>query len=84
MLRDSQLEPWEELRAVLGSADAGRLKATLEALGPAETARAISRLERHEQRTLLTLLDPPDAADLMEEIPETQAVDLTHGTASIR
>jgi magnesium transporter len=73
---DASLEPWERLRRILEQGDAGTLVGFLDSLGPAETARAISRLEQEEQSRLLTLLDPADAAEVIEDVSPAQAVDL--------
>ncbi len=73
---DSMNRPWEPLREVLARDDRERLTSLLDELGPAETARAISRLSTAEQNRLLTMLAPADAADLIEEIPDAQAIGL--------
>lgn len=73
---DPTLESWERLRTILDAGDAATLGSFLDSLGPAETARAISRLERDEQSRLLTLLDPVVAAEVIEEVSATQAVEL--------
>ena len=69
-------KPWEDVRQHIASGDATGLLGFLDRLGPAETARAVSRLTVEEHGQMLTLLAAPDAADVIEEIPETQAVDL--------
>ena len=76
MASDTASQPWESLRQVIASGDAAQLMACLDHLGAAETARAISRLESSEQTELLTLLDPDDAADIVEEVPQANAADL--------
>ncbi len=68
--------PWEELHEILEARDAERLHDYLEQIGPAETARAISRMDQEYQTRLLLLLEPADAADLIEDIPDVQAIDL--------
>ena len=45
MAEDLTRNPWDELVEILESRDADRLHEFLEQIGPAETARAISRLE---------------------------------------
>ena len=76
MRLDSIDRPWEPMREIVSGGDVERLKSFLGELGPAETARAISRLSAGEQSRLLTMLAPEDAADVIEEIPEAQAADL--------
>jgi len=75
-LPDATLESWERLREILAAGDARALLDALASLGPAETARAISRLEQEERSRLLTLLDPADAADVIDDISDAQAIDL--------
>jgi magnesium transporter len=69
-------KPWEILKQVLVDDDSERLRQFLAGLSSAETARVISRLTHQEQQKLFLLLDPEDAADVLEEVPDTQAVDL--------
>jgi magnesium transporter len=69
-------KPWEIFKEVLADDDSEKLKQFLDNLSPAETARGISRLSHQEQQKLLLLLDPEDAADVLEDVPDTQAVDL--------
>ncbi len=71
-----QQEPWEQLRTVLQTGDVREVRAYLESLSPAETARALSRLHEEEQTHLLTLLPPEDAASLIEGLSDVQAADL--------
>ena len=56
--------PWEHLKEILSARDSESLKLFLNELSSAETARGISRLTSEEQRDLLILLDPGDAADV--------------------
>ena len=68
--------PWETLSALVAAADGAALKDFIDTLSPPETARAISRLTDAQQRGLLGLLSPGDAADVIEDISEAQAADL--------
>jgi magnesium transporter len=76
MSDETSASPWEQLSQILESGDPRPLQAFLEHIGPAETARAISRLSQEDRNRLLTLLDPTDAADVIEDVSEAQAVDL--------
>lgn len=76
MAEESARNPWEELHKILAARDPHRLHDYLEGIGPAETARAISRMDQEDQTRLLLLLEPADAADLIEEVPDVQAIDL--------
>lgn len=74
--RPSSDRPWVEIAGIVAARDAARLQSFIDALSPAEVARAISRLRPEEQTALLTLLDSGEAADLLEEVSEAQAADL--------
>jgi magnesium transporter len=69
-------KPWEILKEFLANDEAEKLNFFLNDLSPAETARSISRLSLQEQKKLLLLLNPEDAADILEDVSDTQAVDL--------
>ena len=69
-------KPWEGLRSALESEDVERLTSFIESLNPAETALAVSRLSSSEQEKLLCLLDPPVAANVIEDVPEVHAADM--------
>ena len=68
-------ESWDVISRLISTRDAG-LGPYLDTLTPAEVARAISRLSREDQTSLLTLLDSEEAADILEEVSEAQAGDL--------
>ncbi|MDH3253329.1 MAG: magnesium transporter, partial [Ignavibacteria bacterium] len=67
---------WEVLADLVERADAARVEEYLEHLSPAETARAISRLDDETRTRLLTLLSAEDAAEVLRDLPEQQAADL--------
>ncbi len=69
-------ESWEIIREIVESGQRLKLQEYLDGLSSGETARAISRLDQDTQNRLLVLLDPEDAADLMEDLPDAQAADL--------
>ncbi len=68
--------PWLRLRELLEADDAYGLVEALDALPPWEQARAMSRLDEDERSALLALIPPQRAADLVEIVTITQAVDL--------
>lgn len=76
MSSDPVINPWETLQTLLATEDPQDLHDFLSSLPATEVARATSRLESEEQAKLLTLLDPHDAAEIIEEVPDAQAVDL--------
>jgi magnesium transporter len=71
-----RLPSWETLAGLVAQADAARVEEYLEDLSPAETARAISRLDDETRTGLLTLLSAEDAAEVLRDLPEQQAADL--------
>ncbi|MDA0746967.1 MAG: magnesium transporter [bacterium] len=71
-----QLEPWERLRELIGAKDSRGLGQVLDGLSAMETVYAFSRLSQEGQSQLLTLLKPENAAGLIEEVTDAQAVDL--------
>lgn len=69
-------KPWERIEALIQEGDAEKLDGHLDTLTPAQVARAISRLGDDAQAALLTLLEPEDAADLIEELSDVQGADI--------
>lgn len=69
-------ESWEAIAALVGERDPKKLSSFLDALSPADIARAVSRLEEEERARLLTLLDPEEAADIIDELPDAQGADI--------
>ena len=55
-------KPWEDLDNLVSEGNGVALHEFLDSLTPAEIARSISRLEESSQASLLTLLEPEDAA----------------------
>ena len=47
--------------------------------GTADAARAIDRLEEDQREKLMTIVEPEQAADLLEQIPYAQVVDIVDG-----
>jgi magnesium transporter len=76
MTDEIELTPWDELRERIERGAAEPVADFLEQLGPAEMARAISRLSPEDRSKLLGLLDPSEAAELIEEVADVQAVDM--------
>ena len=71
--------PWEQLQNLLESKDAASMKSFFNSLKTEEIIRSISHLDKDEQNQLLTLLSPEDAADVMEDIPDAQAISIIEG-----
>ncbi|MBR9998529.1 MAG: magnesium transporter [Cyclobacteriaceae bacterium] len=68
--------PWERLLDLLETRNPDLVRAYLNSLKSEEIVRSISHMDLHEQRLLLTLLSPEDAADIIEDIPEAQAASI--------
>jgi magnesium transporter len=73
--QDSKTD-WKRLRELAAGGDGSALQAFLASLDPAETIRAVFRLKTQEQEQLMRLLAPDHAAELLEELPDSQAMDL--------
>lgn len=68
--------PWERLSEIIETGDSGRLEEYLTELPSGEQARALSRLGDEEQRLVLTVLPPADAAELVTHLSDAQATEL--------
>ena len=76
--------PWVALTELAEKGDAQELAEETTLLGSRECARAMRRMDEETQAKVLTTLEPHDAADLMEELPESQAADLLGGLVAGR
>ncbi|HAI13048.1 MAG TPA: magnesium transporter [Phycisphaerales bacterium] len=70
------IQPWDHLEELVDQQDREALRQFWRTLTSSELARAVSRMETDKQQLLVTLLDPDDAADLLEELPHIQAADI--------
>lgn len=68
--------PWERLATLIDEETPQQILDYLEGLNPADTALAVSRLSAPQQGRLLTLLDPGDAAEIIEDFSDRQAADI--------
>ena len=68
--------PWEIIREYIEARDAEGLNDYLDNLPPGATARAFSRLNEDERNEVLLLLEPEDAADIIEEMADAQGADI--------
>lgn len=69
-------EPWQNLQALIKAGSRPVLPSFIESLSATELALAVSRLSQEEHTRLLGLLSPQDAAELIHQIEDVQAVDL--------
>ena len=73
---EKEKSAWSQLRDLAAAGDRLALEALLDELPATEAVRALLRLNSDEQQILLTTLDPSDAAELIDEVPDQQAADL--------
>jgi magnesium transporter len=66
--REFAHEPWKVISECLRRSDVQRVNDTLAKLGSGEVARTVLRLSPEDQRRLLTLLAPQDAAAIVREV----------------
>ena len=66
-------ESWERLASLIHGGNATDLSKFMEEINSGEMARAISRLSELDRSALFHLLEPGQAADVMEELPQEQA-----------
>jgi magnesium transporter len=67
-------KPWSRLLAVARSGDALALAALLDELGEADSVHALAHLDPEERNAVFGVLGPERAADLLEQIPDSYAV----------
>lgn len=71
-------EPWIPLAESIESGDSNAASELLDSLCATDTAMAIDRLSGSQQETLMTMVEPELAAELLEQMPDAQAVDIVH------
>ena len=76
IVSDSTPRPWEELEQLVTVGEATELEAYLEELPVSEVARALAHLSGDQRELVLTVLGPAYAAEVIDEIPDAQAVDM--------
>ena len=70
------IKPWEELARLAEAGSQPELETFLEELPASDVALAMSRLSDELQMQVVTVLAPEQAAELVEQLPEVQAVEL--------
>lgn len=73
--------PWIRLQELIDAGDVTAINSLLNGISPSETARAVSRLNAKRRKRLLILLNPTDAADVLQDLPDEQAADLIENMA---
>ena len=77
-------KPWERLIELIEAGDNTELLNFLNSMNPMDTALAISRLRMETQKHLFSMLNPSDAAEVIEDIPDAQAVDVIEELAPVK
>ncbi|MHC4444522.1 MAG: magnesium transporter [Planctomycetota bacterium] len=79
---DAQLEPaveqdiTQQFRDKLAEGNGEALAEWIEILAPGDIVHAMAHLSDEEQLLILRILDPEDAADLIDDLPDEQSADL--------
>jgi len=69
-------KPWEQLAEHIEASDAESATRTLAELSAEDQRFAMSHLSGGAQATLVSMLEPQAAAELLERLPEAQSVDI--------
>lgn len=69
-------KPWEHLEEMIAAKDADQIRFFLDNTNPADTALAVSRISDDLVNELMILLNPEDAAELIEDLSDTQAAEI--------
>lgn len=72
----SSSSPWESISSMAAAGDKESLEQELELMGAKDTFRSLSRMTPDEQEQVITLVESDIASDLIEDMPDEQAVDL--------
>ncbi len=76
MVDETEKYPWEQVEVLLAAGDADQLSGYLKDIPGGEVARCFSRLSSENVQQVLTLLDGKDAADIVEQLPESFSADI--------
>ncbi len=76
MDQQETLQPCEVVSRLLKENNRTELRKFIESLPTSEVVYLMSKLARKEQHKLLLMINPEEAADVIEELPESQAADI--------
>jgi magnesium transporter len=76
MIQKETVQPFEFVRSLLKEDKHLELTEFLESMSANEVVYLMSKLGKKEQHKLLTIINPDEAADVIEELPEAQAADI--------
>lgn len=74
---------WDALESLVEAGDRAGAEALLDGLEPLESVRVVARLDEDVRVRLLALLAPEDAADVIEHMPDTHALDALEGLSPV-
>lgn len=72
----SDSTPWESITTMASEGDKESLEHEIELRGAKDTFRSLSRMTPEEQEQVITLMESDIASDLLEDMPDEQAVAL--------
>lgn len=72
-------EPWIPLAESIETGNPAAASELLDSLSSADTALTIDRLSSDQQEALMTMVEPEQAADLLEQMSDAQVVDIVDG-----
>jgi magnesium transporter len=76
MVHNGTIQPAEFVRSLLKGDKRAELAEFLDSISSNEVVYLMSRLGKKEQYKLLTIINPDEAADVIEELPDVQAADI--------
>lgn len=76
MTEQPEQDAWDVIAGLLASGDRPGLERYLDSLKPAETARAVARLDDQTREQLFQALSPREAAAVIMDLPDAQAADV--------
>jgi magnesium transporter len=76
MISNGTVQPVEFVRSLLKEDKRSELAGFLDSLTSNDIVYLMSKLEKKEQHKLLTIINPDEAADVIEELPDVQAADI--------
>lgn len=76
MVHSGTIQPVELVRSLLKEDKHAELSEFLDSMSSSDVVYLMSRLGKKEQHKLLTIINPDEAANVIEELPDVQAADI--------
>ncbi|GJM30333.1 MAG: hypothetical protein DHS20C17_29680 [Cyclobacteriaceae bacterium] len=70
------IRPWDKLQSLMDGNSIEAIKSYIDGFTSEDIVASVSHLSGSDRAKLLKLLNPEDAADLMDDIPWVQAVNI--------